>query len=76
MSRFFQKIKCFLGKHKYIVTQEFSAYSRRIACPCCRRSWAMNDDSRSVLDWDKDFENTYKVLGHEIKYKHWEKGTL
>lgn len=66
------KIMCLLGRHKYVATQEFTDYSRRIACRRCRRMFAMNDDMRCVVPWDSEFHRMYEVMGHSINYKDWE----
>ena len=66
LERFVMWIANLFHKHNYYVVQEFSHYSRRIGCTGCIKTWAMNDDCQSLLEWDADFENMYKVMGHYI----------
>lgn len=66
------KILCFFGRHKYVATQEFTDYGRRIACRRCRRMFAMNDDVRCVVPWDAEFHQMYESHGVKIVYLDWE----
>lgn len=66
LQRFANKAICWSIGHEMYVVQEFSHYSRRIACSKCKRSFAVNDDVRACLEWDSNFEALYKFLGHTI----------
>ena len=66
------KILCFFGRHKYVATQEFGHWSRRIAYRRCHRMFAMNDDARCVVPWDADFHRMYESHGHPVVYRDWE----
>ena len=63
---------CFFFGHKYKTVQELTSWSRRLCCTRCRKSFAMNDDCRAVLDWDADFHRLYERMGIPIVYKDWE----
>lgn len=56
-------LKCRIGYHKYYLVQELNLWSRKIGCRNCNRYFGMNDDSRCVIDWDKDLEQMYKKIG-------------
>jgi hypothetical protein len=59
-------VACWLFNHDFYIVQEFSHYSRRIACSRCKKSFAMNDDVRACPEWDSSFEVHYKFMGHRI----------
>ena len=63
------KIVCLLLGHRYYVVQNFSAYSRRIACERCKKSFGMNDQVQAVIPWCEDLSEMYfELFGHkEIK---------
>ena len=63
---------CLFFGHKYVLTQQLSKQSRRVACTRCREMFAMNDDVRAVVSWDASFHELYEQQGVQIKYKHWE----
>lgn len=63
---------CFLLGHKYKLAQKLSNESRRICCTRCRKSFAMNDDVRAVVEWDGSFHRMYESHGVSIKYQPWE----
>ncbi len=70
---FLRRILCTIGYHRYIVAQELTNRSRRIACPYCHKSWGMNDDVRAVIPWDYELADLYNnMLGIELKYLPWE----
>lgn len=65
---------CFLlGTHKYEVAQELAVGNRRLCCTRCGRSFAMNDDLRSLIDWDDDFHRLCEAYGIKLEYKPWER---
>lgn len=70
--RFLRKVMCLFFGHKYVLTQQLSKQSRRIACTRCHEMFAMNDDVRAVVPWDASFHELYEQQGVHIKYKHWE----
>lgn len=53
------KIKCFYGYHDFFVLKEFTPKQRMVACSRCKKIWAMNDDVKAFLPWDKEFEELY-----------------
>ena len=55
-------IMCWLTKHKYVVLRELNQHNRMIGCKRCYRSWAMNDDTRTLVPWDVEFEELYQEL--------------
>lgn len=59
---------CFLFDHKYFIAQELNSYSRRMCCGRCHQSFAMNDDTQILIDWDSSFHRMYERHGVEIKY--------
>ena len=63
---------CFLFGHKYFVAQKLTPQARRVCCKRCSKSFAMNDDVKSLLDWDSDFHKLYEDHGVEIKYLKFE----
>lgn len=65
-------ILCFFGRHHYVATQEFVAYSRRVACHRCGRMFAMNDECQILVPWDAEFHRMYEQHGHRINYRDWE----
>lgn len=67
-----KKVICLFFGHRYVLTQELSKYSRRIACTRCNEMFAMNDDVRAVVPWDAEFHKLYEDQGIKIKYQHWE----
>ena len=66
MSVYWQRFLCLVFGHRLHVKQHFTKHSRRVVCLCCDGDWAMNDDVRSFLKWDSEFEELYKTLGHRI----------
>ncbi len=60
------KILCWLLGHNYFVNQTFGSCSRRVCCDRCGGDWAMHDPSMSFVEWDVEFEDMYRVLGHTI----------
>lgn len=67
-----KKVLCLFFGHRYVLTQELTRYSRRVACTRCKEMFAMNDDVRAVVPWNSEFHKLYESQGIEIKYKHWE----
>lgn len=63
---------CFFFGHKYKVVQELSPQSRRVCCTRCKNSFAMNDDTMTLVDWDASFHRMYESHGVKIEYKPWE----
>ena len=63
---------CFFFGHKYKMVQKLSPQTRRVCCARCHKSFAMNDDVRSLLPWDYEFHNMYESHGVKIVYKGFE----
>lgn len=53
------RLKCFLFGHQLYVVQELTQSSRRVACSRCKKSWGLNDDLRTIVEWDDDLERLY-----------------
>ena len=70
--RFLKRVLCLIFGHKYVLTQQLSNQSRRIACIRCHEMFAMNDDVRAVVPWSAEFHRLYESQGVRIRYKHWE----
>ena len=58
-----ERLLCALFGHKYVVQMVFSSTSRKLGCTRCRREWGMHDPTRSLVEWDGELEEMYKVLG-------------
>jgi len=54
-----ERLICALTRHRYAVERQLSDTSRKIGCTRCGRSWAMNDDVRTLVPWDSDFDRLY-----------------
>ena len=67
-------IKCVLMGHKYILAQRLAPQSRRITCSRCSKSFAMNDDAQSIVQWDASFHRMYERHGVKIVYMDGEFG--
>jgi hypothetical protein len=65
---------CFFLGHKYVLAQELSKRTRRMYCDRCRKSFAMNDDTRTLLPWDSGFHRMYESHGVPIVYLSHERG--
>jgi len=68
------KLSCFLFRHKYGVIKEFTPTTRMVGCMRCKKLWAMNDEVKSFLPWDREFEELYFgdkpwSLGFKLKEK-------
>lgn len=70
--KFLLRVVCLFFGHKYVLTQNLSKQSRRVACTRCRQMFAMNDDVCAVVPWDSEFHRLYESQGVRIKYQHWE----
>ena len=70
--KFLLRVVCLFFGHKYVLTQNLSKQSRRVACTRCRQMFAMNDDVGAVVPWDAGFHRLYESEGVQIKYQHWE----
>lgn len=46
----FKNLICLIFGHKYVLAQRLTAYSRRVYCTGCGKSFAMNDEARVVVD--------------------------
>jgi hypothetical protein len=67
------RLRCWFGKHEYEVIQEFGDDSRRIGCPYCKKEWAMNDRTKTLLPWDYEFQSMYKnIFKYELKKPRWQ----
>lgn len=66
------RFHCFLGKHAYEMIQNFGDGTYRIGCPNCKKEWAMNDRTRTMLPWDFEFQSMYQnIFGIKIKNPRW-----
>lgn len=55
-----QSIICKIFYHKLFVERHLGNGSRKIGCTRCGKHWAMNDETKSFLEWDGDFEQLYR----------------
>lgn len=58
-----ERILCALLGHRYVVQRVFSPHSRQVGCTRCGRQWGMHDPARSLVPWDGELEDMYRVLG-------------
>jgi hypothetical protein len=58
-----KQIKCYFGYHKYYLVLKLTPWSRKIACKNCCKCFGMNDDTQSVIPWDDELEDLYKIMG-------------
>ena len=66
MNRMLRKLCCRLIGHRYRVVQEFSSHSRRVVCDHCGADWGMNDQTRTMIPWDEELAEIYRMFGHRI----------
>lgn len=62
--RVVKRLLCAVFEHKYRVIRYFTANTRQVGCARCKRSWAMNDEVRVLLPWDKELEDLHRSMGH------------
>jgi hypothetical protein len=48
--------------HEYGVIKQYSRQSRLVACMRCKRLWGMNDDVKAFIPWDKELDDTMKLV--------------
>lgn|GEM_PF-2543691 len=74
---YLKRIKCRIVGHNYRVVQRFSGSVRRVKCDCCDADWGMNDNTRSLIDWDNELEEMHgRTVGiKEPKFTHANKST-
>jgi len=61
-----KEITCVIRGHAYKPHQFFSAWSCRMRCTRCGRSWALNSCEQIMLLWSDEFEQFYIDRGHQI----------
>lgn len=54
-----KKIKHIFGRHDYFVIKNFSFHCRKVGCKFCKKKWAMNDRTKSLLEWDSSFQELH-----------------
>ncbi len=57
------KALCAVAGHQYIVQRVFSPTSRQVGCLRCGMEWGMNDEVRSLIPWDGELEELYRLIG-------------
>lgn len=57
------RLLCALLGHKYVVLRRFSITSRQVGCTRCKCKWGMHDPTYSLIPWDKDLEDMYRLIG-------------
>ena len=62
-------VLCFVFGHKYRVVREFSYTSRKVGCARCGRKWGMNDETRSFVPWDGEFDKLYSEWPQALNFK-------
>ena len=58
-----KRLLCYVLGHRYVLERRLGFGARKVGCTRCRKHWAMHDSTRSLLDWDQDFENLYAPDG-------------
>jgi hypothetical protein len=56
------QIKCFFGKHRHYVIEEYSKDVRKVGCKCCPKQWGMNDRVQAFIEWDEELEENHKHI--------------
>ncbi len=59
MKNIWHKFLHLFGRHRYFVVEEFSFECRKLGCKLCKKTFAMNDHVKALLEWDSDFEELY-----------------
>ena len=54
---------CKIFGHKYVVERVLNEGARKLGCTRCNRKWAMHDATKSLVDWDGEFEEMYSPNG-------------
>jgi hypothetical protein len=57
--KYLKSLFCKIVDHKASVEKEFSDYERKVTCLRCRKSWAMHDKYKFLMEWDEYFEEIY-----------------
>jgi len=52
-------LRCFFGRHAYVVARQINPGTRKVACMRCERTWAMHDATRTFVPWDSEIEAMY-----------------
>ena len=63
MSRIKRRMKgmaCVIFGHNYRVLRRMTATQRKVGCARCKETWAMCDETRSLVEWDGVFEEMYE----------------
>ena len=58
-----KRLFCVVLGHRYVVERELTYGARKINCTRCSKQWAMHDETRSFVDWDKELEALYAPGG-------------
>lgn len=70
--RIVNRITCVFGNHAYEMVQDFQDGTARIGCPRCRKEWAINCYTRSLITWDYELQSMYRnILGKQIVNPRW-----
>lgn len=51
-----KKLLCWLGGHDYYEIERYSPTMRKLGCRRCPGKWGMQDQARTVIEWDADLE--------------------
>jgi hypothetical protein len=57
------RMLCAIFGHLYIVERVMNKGARKIGCTRCNGHWAMHDATRSLVEWDGEFEGFYAPGG-------------
>ena len=55
------RFMCAVFGHKYFLLQRLSATARKVGCRRCGKQWGMHDPTESLVIWDDDLEELYKL---------------
>jgi hypothetical protein len=60
IKRWVKSVACVIFGHNYRVLRRMTATQRKVGCARCKETWAMCDETRSLVAWDGVFEEMYK----------------
>ena len=60
IKRWVKRTACAWFGHEYFVLRRMTAKQRKVGCARCKATWAMCDETRSLVAWDGVFEEMYR----------------
>ena len=58
-----ERLICAVFGHRYVVERVLNHGARKVGCTRCGKHWAMHDGTRSLVQWDGEFEAMYAPGG-------------